>query len=305
MIVALAQIDSAAGDVEANLDKHLEWTQRAIEEGAELIVFPELSLSGDKLGPEVPDVGIDRDHEMLDPLRDISRKIDLVFGLVERGKRNLYNRYNAAFYYAEGRLLYRHRKLFLVNYAVFEEGKHYVPGNNLQAFETRYGRVCMLLCNDAWHAVSPYIAALDAARMMIVPAGSARGTLSDYLEIPETWSHMNRAYSAMMGFYTIFVNRVGTRLDEHGEFEYWGGSEVIGPRGQEIVKAPYDEEALVFGEIDPQYVAEQRFKAPILRDARLWIVRQEINRLAAVRSEEMDGTADGDTLETDKPEPIL
>lgn len=305
MIIALAQIDSTAGDLKRNLDKHLEWTQRAIEEGAELIVFPELSLSGDKLGPEVPDVGIDRDDGMLDPLRDISRKLDLVFGLVERGKRNLYNRYNAAFYYAEGRLLYRHRKLFLVNYAVFEEGKHYVPGNNLQAFETRHGRVCMLVCNDAWHAVSPYIAALDAARMMIVPAASARGTLSDYLEIPETWAHMNRAYSAMMGFYTIFVNRVGTRIDEHGEFEYWGGSEVIGPRGQEIVKAPYDEEAMLFGEIDPQYVAEQRFKAPILRDARLWIVRQEINRLAAVRSEEMDGTADGDTLEADKPEAIL
>lgn len=305
MKVALAQLDSIPGNLEANLAKHLEWTRRAIEQGAELIVFPELSLSGDKLGPDIPDVGIVRNDERLNDLADLSRKIDIVVGLVERGTRNLYNRYNAAFYYAQGQLIYRHRKLFLVNYAVFEEGKHYVPGNNLQAFDSRLGRVSILLCNDAWHASAPYIAALDGAALLVIPASSARGTLSDYLDIPAAWGHMNRAYSAMMGFYTVFVNRVGKRVDAHGEYPYWGGSEIIGPKGEEIVKAPFDEEELLLGEIDMGAVAEQRFKAPLLRDARLWILRQEINRLAADRTEEKGEGAEPAALEADKDEPIL
>ncbi len=305
MIVALAQIDSLPGDLENNLAKHLEWIQRAIEQGAELIVFPELSLSGDRLGPDGPDVGIDRDDELLKPLYDVSRKIDIVVGLVERGKRNLYNRFNASFYYAEGRLLYRHRKLLLVNYAVFEEAKHYVPGNNLQAFNTRFGRVCVLVCNDVWHAGAPYIAALDGAGILIVPAASARGTLADYLDIPASWGHMNRAYSAMNGFYTVFVNRVGVRRNEHGEFPYWGGSEIIDPSGLEIVRAEYDNEGMVFGEVDLKRVAEQRYKAPIIRDARLWIMRQEINRLAAVRSAERQELTEPQPLEASKDEPIL
>jgi predicted amidohydrolase len=174
-----------------------------------------------------------------------------------------------------------------VNYSVFDEGKHYVPGNNLQAFDTDTGRMCMLVCNDAWHAAAPYIAALDGAEIMIVPANSARDTLEDDLNIPQTWEHMNRAYSAMTGMYTVFVNRVGVRKSLYGDFPYWGGSEIISPRGEVVVKAPYDDEALVFGEVEVGLVAQQRYKAPILRDARLFIIEQEIDRLAAKRAGEI------------------
>ncbi len=305
MRVALAQIESFGGDVEHNLAHHLEWIQQAVGEGAELIVFPELGLTGDRMGPDMPDVSLSRDAEQLEQIADASRKIDIVVGLAERGVKNLYNRYNTAFYYSQGSLLYRHRKLFLVNYSVFEEAKHYVPGNNLQAFDTRLGRTCMLVCNDIWHASAPYLGALDGAELLIVPSASARGTLQDRLDIPQIWDHMVHAYSGMMGFYTVFVNRVGVWRDPQGEYPYWGGSAIIGPSGQTVVQAPYDEEALVYGEVDLEQVAQQRFKAPLLRDARLWILRQEINRLAAERTDEKGEGADAASLQTDKAEPIL
>lgn len=287
MKVALAQIDSATGNVQHNLAKHLDCIQQAVSENADLIVFPELSLTGDKIGPDVPDVALTPESETLQAICEASRQIDIVVGLIERSEINLYNRYNTAFYFADCLLVHRHRKLFLVNYGVFDEGKHYVPGNNLQAFDTRLGRITMLVCNDIWHSASPYVAALDGAEMMIVPANSARGTLEDHLDIPATWEHMNRAYSAMMGFYTVFVNRVGSRSNVYGTFPYWGGSEIIGPRGEIVIKAPYDEETLVYGELDLAKVGEQRYHAPIIRDARLWIFRQEINRLAAQRTGEI------------------
>ena len=213
MRVALAQMDSASGDLERNLARHMEWIQEAVTEGAELIVFPELGLTGDRIGPDIPDVSLSREAEQLEQIADASHKIDIVIGLAERGIKSHYNRYNAAFYYSEGSLLYSHRKLFLVNYSVFEEAKHFVPGNNLQAFDSRLGRICMLICNDVWHASAPYIGALDGAELLIVPSSSARGTLQDHLDIPQTWEHMVRAYSGMMGFYIVHVNRVGVRRD--------------------------------------------------------------------------------------------
>jgi predicted amidohydrolase len=287
MKIALAQIDSAPGDLQANLDKHLDFIRQAIQQKAELIVFPELSLTGEKIGPHVADVSLSIESEELLGISEASNEIDIVIGLAEKSEINLYNRFNTSFYLSGAALVHRHRKLFLVNYSVFDEGKHYVPGNNLQAFDARAGRMCMLICNDAWHAAMPYIAALDGAELMIVPANSARETLEDDLDIPQTWEHMNRAYSGMTGMYTIFVNRVGVRKSLYGDFPYWGGSEIISPRGEVIVKAPYDEEALIFGEVDISLVAQQRYNAPILRDARLFIVEQEIARLAEKRAGEV------------------
>ncbi|MFQ5944477.1 MAG: nitrilase-related carbon-nitrogen hydrolase [Anaerolineales bacterium] len=305
MRVALAQIESIDGDLEANIARHLERIQQAISDGAELIVFPELGLTGDRIGADIPDVSLTHEAEELTPIADASRKIDIVIGLSERGVVNLYNRYNSAFYYSQGSLLYRHRKLFLVNYSVFEEAKHYVPGNNLQAFDSRLGRLCVLVCNDMWHASAPYIGALDGAELVISPSATARGTLQEHLDIPNIWDHMLHAYSGMMGFYTIFVNRAGVRKDPQEEHIYWGGSAIIDPRGQTVVQAPFDDEALVYGEVDLETVAQQRFKAPILRDARLWILRQEINRLAAERSDVEAESGDPSSLQTDKAEPIL
>lgn len=294
MKVALAQIESVEGNVQANLEKHLAFIKQAVEQEASLIVFPELSLNGDKIGPDVPDTSLLPDSDVLQAICEASNQIDIVVGLIERGTLSLYNRYNAAFYYSKCHLVHRHRKLFLVNYSVFDEGKHYVPGNNLQAFDSPLGRMSLLICNDVWHSASPYIAALDGAEMMIVPSNSARGTLGDHLDIPATWEHMNRAYSAMLGLYTVFVNRAGTRQSLYGEYTYWGGSAIIGPDGKTVVQAPYDEEALVVGEVNLQRIIEQRYAAPIVRDARLWIFRQEINRLAAQRTGEIRHDTDSD-----------
>jgi predicted amidohydrolase len=300
--IALGQINIEQGNVAANLEKHLAFVQQAIDNKADLIVFPELSLTGDMIGPMVPDLGIAVADGTIQQLIDASSQIDIVVGLVEKSETNLYNRYNAALYLSEGLLLQRHRKLFLVNYAVFEEAKHYVPGNNQQAFITRFGNTSMLICNDVWHAASPYIAALDGAEIMLVPANSANGVLEDRLNVSRTWENMNRTYSATMGFYTVFVNCVGLKPSAYGEFKYWGGSEIIAPNGDTVVKAPYDDEALVFGDIDISEVAEQRYRVPIIRDTRIWLLEQEFDRLADQRSSEImieDATETLDMLETD------
>jgi predicted amidohydrolase len=145
--------------------------------------------------------------------------------------------------------------------------------------------MCTMICNDTWHTVAPYLAALEGAQALLVPASSARGTLQHHLDIPSTWMCMNRTYSATMGFYTVFVNRVGLF---RGRFPFWGGSEIIGPRGEVVVQAPLDREALVIGEIDLNRVRAQRRAAPILRDAPLGVLQQAFTRSTAVRSEPLE-----------------
>lgn len=279
MKVGLAQIDPRPGGLEANLQMHREYILEAIGSKSDLIVFPELSLMGDAPDLSFPDGSLSMESDVLRELSELSDQIDIVVGLIERG-RDPSERFNAAFYLSAGRLVHRHRKLFLVTYAVFAEGDRFSPGDDLRTFNTAFNRTCMLVCNDAWHLAMPYFAAMDGAQTLIVPSNSARGTLEEALKLDQTWEHLNRTISAMLGCYTIFVNRVGTLIDAQGEFPYWGGSEIIAPDGTTVVKAPYDEPALVFGEIDPAHVAEQRRKAPVIREARLGLVQQELDRLA-------------------------
>lgn len=255
---------------------------RAAQEGeADLVVFPELSLAGDITGAFVPDVALSLDSEALGAIAAASKDIDIVAGFVERGRAHRNRRYNSAAYFSGGKLLHRQRKLFLVNYAIFEEGKHYFPGDRLETFDTRLGRTCLLVCNDLWHTPIPYLAAVDGAELLLVPSNSARGALKGYLDIPETWENLNRVVSATMGFYTVFVNRAGQRSDAHGEFQYWGGSEVIDPRGHPVMKAAYDVVNLSFADVDLARVERQRYSAPIIRDSRLGLLRREIERIAS------------------------
>ena len=271
--VALAQIDPPSDDLAAALVRHVACVEQATAAGADLIVFPELSLTGDDPGCEA------RSAEEQEMLVALSREIDIVVGLKERGEgRSAF--YNSAFYFSRGRLAHRHRKLFLLDYGPWDEGRRLTPGDQLRVVDTALGRLAVLICNDVWHAPAPYLAALDGAEFLIVPANSARGSLAESLDIATTWEQMNRAYAAMMGFYLIFVNRVGVMGAGPAGYRYWGGSEIVGPDGRPVVKAPYDAEALVIGELDRAKVASQRRRAPLIRDTRPQFFEEAFGRLA-------------------------
>src|ERR687889_86831 len=119
MRVALAQIDSVLGDTEANLRKAKEVVAEAKNRRADLVVFPELSLSGYALEELDDDVAIGAQSEPISSLAEVAGEMAVVVGFCEEGRG--FHNYNSAVYLEGGVLKHLHRKLYLPNYRIYEE----------------------------------------------------------------------------------------------------------------------------------------------------------------------------------------
>jgi predicted amidohydrolase len=274
MRVVLAQIDCLLGDVDENLRRAKEIIARAKSEGADLIVFPELSLAGYALRELSNEVAIEAQSEPIVSLAEEAGETGVVVGFCEEGRG--FHTYNSAAYLEGGSLLHLHRKLYLPNYRIYEERKHYNPGQSLRAFDTRFGRMAMLICNDAWQPCLPFIAVQDGAQVLIIPANSGVYPYPELLDTREYWRDITRFYARMLESYVIFVNRVG---EEEG-LVFLGYSHVVDPWGRVVAEGPADEEALITADIDLDNVRRRRREVPLVKEARLALLSKELNRLA-------------------------
>lgn len=274
MRLALAQISSDLGNVDANLERAHEALREAQKQGAEMVVFPELTLTGYVRSQAGADVSLPARDPRLESLGRLYPGVDVLVGFDEDGG-GVHN-YNAAGYYDESGLVYCHRKLFLPTYDVFEERKHFSPGQTMRAFETRHGKVASLICNDAWQPQLPFLAVQEGARVLFIPTNSAQ-SLSPHKYDSETyWHDISVFYARMFQCYVVFVNRVG----EETGFRFWGGSHVVDPWGEIIAQAENYEEDLLLVDIDLGAVRRRRLEVPLVREARLMLLAREAHRIA-------------------------
>ena len=268
--VTLAQIDCALGDVAENVRRVRQALTAAAEEAADLVVFPELALTGYSLGQVQDDVSRAVSDEEIVGLAKETSSTSCVVGFAEAGR---VHTYNSAAYLEAGEVRHVHRKLYLPTYDIWEERKHFTPGDAMRAFDTRIGPVAVLICSDAWQPAIAVLAVQDGARVLIVPANST-GRRSN---IESEWRDINRFYARMLECYVVFVNRVG----EEGPLSFWGGSHVYDPWGDLVAEAPLDEAALVTVELDLANVRRRRRKMPLVKEARLALLNCELERLVA------------------------
>jgi NAD+ synthase (glutamine-hydrolysing) len=275
--VGLAQITPKLGDIEANLVQHLRHVEEAVDAGVELLVFPELSLTGYRLRDLVFSVAISPTEK--DPvfarLLDASRNIDLVVSFAEADKRQKFH--IAAVYLSGGDLIHLHRKVYLPTYGMFDEGRYFAWGDAVRAFDTQFGRVGMLICEDFWHVSAPYILWLDGADILIlVSASPGRGLATEQQIGSARWvEHINQAYASIFTDFVIHTNRTGF---EDG-VTFWGGSTVYDPDGNRLVRAPYYEEALATAKLDLNQLRRARIRLPLLRDERVELTMRELGRV--------------------------
>ncbi|HXX62305.1 MAG TPA: nitrilase-related carbon-nitrogen hydrolase, partial [Bacteroidota bacterium] len=233
--IALAQMDPVLGDMRRNVEKHVELAGRAAAAGAQLVVFPELSLTGYSIKDMNWDLAVNprREVGMLAPLVKKSKEISILAGGVEEG--DGFGLYNAAFYFEAGSVRAVHRKSYPPTYGMFEETRYFSRGTQVRAFDTAHGRLGVLICEDLWHLTLPYILALDGAGVIITLVASPTrisGT-EKHPQIATVNSENHSAYARLLSTYIAFCNRVGF---EDG-VNFWGGSEVIAPDGTRVVSA--------------------------------------------------------------------
>ncbi|WP_037070417.1 nitrilase-related carbon-nitrogen hydrolase, partial [Pseudonocardia acaciae] len=172
MRITMAQVDAVLGDIDANVERAEQVIGEAVAQGTDLIVFPELHITGYDIGGVDTDLSIAPDDDRLVRLSKAAGRAGVLLGFVEAG--HGIHTYNSSGYYVGGELVHLHRKLYLPTYRTYEERKHFTPGPTLRAFETEYGRMATLICNDAWQPPLAFIATQDGARVLLVPTASAQ-----------------------------------------------------------------------------------------------------------------------------------
>jgi predicted amidohydrolase len=279
--VAMAQVAPVLGDIERNLTLHIEQIEAARRQHADLVVFPELSLTGYFIRDMVPDLAISPAGPEVRQLIEAAGPMSLVVGLVEESPRHRF--YNAALWAEGGRVVHVHRKVYLPTYGLFDEQRYFAAGERFLAFDTaRFGRVGIVICEDFWHLSAATIMQAEEVDMLICAANSpGRGVDGPKLRTAETYEQFARTFALLLGATVIVVNRVGF---EDG-LCFWGGSMAVAPDGRVIVQAPMLDEALCVAALDPAELRRQRLVTPLARDERLLLTIEELNRIKRERYE--------------------
>jgi len=275
MRITIAQLAPELGDIDGNLARAREVVVDASAQGSDLVVFPELFVSGYSIGEVDADLSVDaEDPRLLDVVRGVG-DTGVLIGLSESGTRSLHT-YNSMAYYVGGQLAHVHRKLYLPAYRPFEERNHFTPGPTLRAFTSPVDtRMAVLLCNDAWQPHLAFLAIQDGAQILLVPAASSQSTFPEKYDSAEYWHDITRFYGRMFQAFVVFVNRVGAE----GAFRFWGGSHVVDPWGNLLGEALGDEDQVVTVSIDLAQVRRRRREVPLVKEARLGLLQRETQRL--------------------------
>ena len=281
--IALAQLAPRLGEVDANLELSRDWLRRGAAEGANLVAFPELSLTGYLLADLVPEVAMRSDDKRLAALSREAPGVVVAIGFVEETDAHRFC--NSAALLRDGELIGLHRKVYLPTYGMFDEGRFTRAGDQVRTHPVGepLGRIGLSICEDFWHASLPMLQALDGASLLVnLAAGPARapGSAAGLAAIAG-WHKMQDTYALLGTVAIAFCNRVG---NEEG-LTFWGGSRLLGADGSTIAQGPLYEEALVVGAVDGDDLRIQRYGLPLLADERLELVRRELDRIIAERAD--------------------
>jgi NAD+ synthase (glutamine-hydrolysing) len=274
--IALAQIDNSLGDAKKNVEKHLAVVRKAREGGANLVVFPELSLTGYSVRDLNWDVKLrPHDNPLLRPLIEESTSIAILAGTVECADNG--GIYNAAVLMENGAIAHVHRKVYPPTYGMFEESRYFSSGREVRAVETGMGTIGILVCEDLWHLSLPYVLVQQGAWLVIAIAASPTrlGPGEGDLGIARLNADHARAYGSLLSSYVVFCNRVGF---EDG-VNFFGGSVVAGPDGDILARGKQFEEDLVFAKLSREEVARARRFSRHVLDENPDIVLKELQRL--------------------------
>jgi predicted amidohydrolase len=257
--IALAQINSKRQNKKENLQKIEEFTKKARNQAADLIVFPELSLTGYVMRDQVYEQAETIPGPSSRIIESISRKneIAIVFGMPELSKKAKATIFNTAVFVGTRGLIGKYRKMYLPTHSVFEEKRYFRPGNQTVTLNTALGNIGLCICYDLFFPEVCRLTRLKGAQLIVVISASP-AVRKNYFEVLTTARALeNTAFLA-------YVNMVGVQ----DGLQFWGGSRLIGPTGDLLAIAKYDQEDLVVCDLNYNDIRTAEPSIPTLRDLR-------------------------------------
>jgi NAD+ synthase (glutamine-hydrolysing) len=297
--LAIAQVRPQKGAYEENLCRFGALLREVgnWQEPPELVVAPETALTGYFLEGGVRDLAVSGD-QLFDDLSRQHREagtpaVDVALGFYEIHGNRLHNSgLYATLGGPDAGIRHIHRKIFLPTYGVFDEERFVEAGRSVQAFDTRWGRAALLICEDAWHSFTPMLAALDGAQLIIVPSASpARGVLTtdDTAGRPVSLARWSRLVQDIAGEHGVYV-ALSQLVGFEGGKAFPGGSILAGPRGDLLAQAPVFQEAVIPAVLDFEEITRARADLPLLADLEMRLPHL-LGSLHAARRERGRGAA--------------
>ncbi|MEM2108702.1 MAG: carbon-nitrogen hydrolase family protein [Candidatus Bathyarchaeia archaeon] len=257
--IALAQIRCRRENKAENLQKMAEFAARAKEQAADLVIFPELSLTGYVL--------YDQLYELAETIPGISTKkveaiakkerIHIIFGMPELSGKTRATIFNTAVLVGPKGFIGKYQKMYLPTHSVFEEKRYFRPGYQATVFNTAIGDIGMIICYDIFFPEVCRLTRLKGAKLIACISASPA--------VRKTYFELLMAARALEN--TVFLAYVNLAGVEDG-LQFWGGSRLVSPTGDVLAKAKYDEEDLVICEVDYRDIKPAESFIPTLKDLR-------------------------------------
>jgi predicted amidohydrolase len=273
--IVLAQTNPRLGGLAVNLADHLERIDEAIRRGAQVILFPELSLTGYFLKDLVGEIGLDLDAPEVARLAERSRRITIGVGLVERTREGRF--YNSLVFLEAGAPIGVHRKVHLTSYGLFDEARDFASGESVRPIESRHGRFGPLICEDFWHVPTSYCHFLNEVDAFLVASASPARGVGAGARVPSSQRAWDTLLTACALFYRTWVCFAG-RVGWEDGVGFAGGSAVIDPFGETVAQLPGLEPGLLEARIDEATLRRARIETPLRRDEKPWILAAELAR---------------------------
>jgi len=257
--IALAQISCKRGDKAENTRKIEREVTEAKQQGAELVIFPELSVTGYTMRDQIYELAETIPGHSTTVIEKLAKKTGtyIVFGMPELSEKTQATVYNTAVLVGPDGFIGKYRKMYLPTHSVFEEKRYFRPGYQTPVFETELGKIGLIICYDIFFPEVSRLARLKGAQLIVCISASpsTRRTFFETLTVARAIE--NTAFLA-------YVNLVGI---EDG-LQFWGGSRLVGPNGKALIEAKYDEEDLAIGEISYADTRPTETFVPMLKDLR-------------------------------------
>jgi len=257
--LALAQIGSKRENKTANLLKIEKLTIKAKQQGADLIIFPEMTLTGYVILDQVYELAEAIPGPSTEKVEALAKKTGMyiIFGMPELSGKTQATIFNTAVFVGPQGIIGKYRKMYLPTHSVFEEKRYFRPGYEAAVFQTDIGNIGLSICYDVFFPEVFRLTRLKGAQLIVCISASPAVRRAYFEILTSARALENTAFLA-------YVNLAGV---EDG-LQFWGGSRLVCPTGDVIAKAKYDEEDFIICEVDFGDLRAAETFIPILRDLR-------------------------------------